>query len=357
MNASLQAEIDLSALHHNIEVARRHAPNSKLLAVVKAMAYGHGAIPLALHLQGLVDGMAVARVDEARCLRESGISAPLLVLEGPVDKTELSNAARLKVAVVVHQKHQLKLLERHGGNPLECWVKIDTGMHRLGFSPHLASEIFQYLNELPSVSKIKFMTHFATGDDPDSTATPEQVRVFEEAVAGLSAERSLANSAGVLAWPESHADWVRPGLMLYGASPLLGRSAAELGLRPVMTLQAPLIAINRVPAGEAVGYGHTWTTPESMDLGVVGIGYGDGYPRQIDSNAQVLINGRRAKIVGRISMDMLTIDLRGIEANVGDNVILWGEGLPVEDVARWSGTIAYTLLCGVTARVGRRFKA
>lgn len=355
MTDKVHAQIDLSALRHNIGLVRRHAPKAKVLAVVKAMAYGHGAIPLAMQLQSQVDALGVARVDEATCLREAGISAPLLVLEGPSDKTELSRAARLQIGLAIHHIHQVKLLKQHAGQAVDCWLKLDTGMHRLGFAPESAEELYRHLRHMSAVAGIGLMSHLANADDTDDLATRRQIQRFGSAVQGLAGERSLANSAGILAWPDSHAEWVRPGLMMYGASPLIGRSAAELGLRPVMTLRAPLIALNELPAGAPVGYGGTWRTPEEMPVGVVGIGYGDGYPRHIGPQAKALINGQLAPVVGRVSMDMISVDLRGIPAEVGDMATLWGEGLPVEQVAAWADTIPYTLFCGLTMRVQRRY--
>ena len=356
MRSSVFADIDLSALRHNVAVVRAHAPHSRVMAVVKSLAYGHGCIPIAQALQGQADALAVARFEEAVALREAGISGPLVVLEGPACAAQLDVAAELDLQLTLHHASQLPLLRSYRGAPLACWLKCDTGMHRLGFVPQELAGLHAELCALPGVASVDLMTHLACADDRDDATTQAQLAAFAQAAEGLQAQRSIANSAGILAWPDSHADWVRPGLMLYGASPMLGQDAEAFDLRPVMTLQAPLIAIKPLAAGEAVGYGATWRAPRDLPLGVVGIGYGDGYPRHIGADAQVLINGQRVPVVGRVSMDMITVDLSGIEAQVGDSVTLWGEGLPADEVARWADTIPYTLFCGVSARVERRYK-
>jgi len=326
------------------------------MAVIKSLAYGHGAVPVAQALHDVVDAFAVARMEEAVTLRDAGVRTPLVVLEGPTCGAHLETAFKLDLQVVIHHEHQLALLRDYADEPVDCWIKFDTGMHRLGFPPARVRELFAELSRLPDVASLRLMSHFACADDLSDQSTPDQLQCLHQATAGLEAERSIANSAAVLAWPDSHADWVRPGLMLYGASPVIGKTAAHYGLRPVMSLRAPLIAINHLQAGDAVGYGATWRAPEAMPIGAVGIGYGDGYPRHVGAGAQVLLNGQRVPVIGRVSMDTLTIDLRGIKAAVGDVATLWGEGLPADEVAGWANTIAYTLFCGVTARVQRCYK-
>ena len=355
--ASVQAVIDLAALRHNLEVVRRSAPGRRIMAVVKSQAYGHGEVAVARALEGRADALAVARAGEGVALREAGIQAPLVVLEGPGGPDELAACVRFGLQPTLHHASQIELLRGLSGQAsLDCWLKCDTGMHRLGFAPEGLGGLWREVSALPAVASLRLMTHLACADDPRDPMTGEQLARMRAACAGLPAEQSIANSAGILAWPDSHADWVRPGLMLYGASPLAGRDAAGLDLRPVMTLSAPLIAVKALGAGEPVGYGATWRAPEDMPLGVAGIGYGDGYPREIAPGAQVLVNGMRVPVVGRVSMDMIALDLRGVEAAVGDRVVLWGEGLPVDEVAAWAGTIPYTLFCGVTARVPRRYR-
>lgn len=350
------ADIDLAALRHNLGVVRRLVGSSGIMAVVKSMAYGHGAVPVARALQDQADALAVARVEEGVALREAGIELPLVVLEGPTRSEHLEQAWRSGLQLAIHHESQLSLLEDHADEPVDCWLKVDTGMHRLGFPASQARSLYRCLSGMSAVSSLRLMTHLACADDAANPATDRQLGLWQAATAGLGTECSVANSAGILNWPASHGDWVRPGLMLYGASPLLGRSAADLDLLPVMSLRAPLLAINRLQRGDSVGYGATWQAPEAMPVGVVGIGYGDGYPRHIGSDARVLLNGRLVPVVGRVSMDMITVDLREIPARVGDTATLWGRGLPVDHVADWAGTIPYTLLCGVTARVARRYR-
>lgn len=350
------AEIDLAALRHNLGVVRRLAGSSGVMAVVKSMAYGHGAVPVARALEDRADAFAVARLEEGLALREAGIELPIVVLEGPSRAEHLEQAWRAGLQLTIHHASQLSMLQDHADEPVDCWLKIDTGMHRLGFPVSQAGSLYRRLAAMPAVASLRLMTHLACADDTGDLATEHQLQRWRDATLGLDAQGSVANSAGILAWPGSHFDWVRPGLMLYGASPLLGRSAADLDLRPVMSLRAPLLAVNRLQRGDRVGYGATWQAPEDMPIGVVGVGYGDGYPRHIGGDARVLINGRLAPVIGRVSMDMITLDLREVPARVGDTATLWGHGLPVERVAEWAGTIPYTLFCGVTARVERRYR-
>lgn len=357
MVQGVHADINLAALRHNLSVARKHAPHSKIMAVVKSLAYGHGAIQIAQALSVEADALAVARIDEAVLLRKAGIDADILVLEGASDSDDLQQAHEHNLQLVVHQPYQIDLLHRFtGSKAVSCWLKLDTGMHRLGFPVADAQSIIEQLNAIPSVAELVLMTHLASADDLGDSMTDHQLTAMDEASAAFPGAVSIANSAGILAWPDSHSAWVRPGIMLYGSSPFAAESASSKKLEPVMTLRAPLIAIKQLHAGDAVGYGGTWQATESMPMGVVAIGYGDGYPRHIGADACVLINGQRAPLIGRVSMDMITLDLRGIDVQIGDDVTLWGEGLPADDVAAWANTIAYTLFCGVTARVPRYYK-
>ena len=357
MPASVHADINLTALRHNLSIARQQAPQSRIMAVVKSLGYGHGAIEVAKALSGQADALAVARMDEALVLRKAGISADILVLEGAVVAEDVEKADQHKLQLVVHQPYQVDLLRQLKlSKRVDCWLKIDSGMHRLGFPVTELSQVYAELKAVESVADVTLMTHLANADDLLDPATALQLEKMHAASAHLQEPLSIANSAGILAWPDSHGAWVRPGIMLYGASPILGVSAAENELQAVMTLRAPLIAVKRLNKGDAVGYGGTWQAPESMTMGVVAIGYGDGYPRHVDAAACALLNGSRAPLIGRVSMDMISLDLRGIDAQVGDEVTLWGEGLPVEEVAGWANTISYTLFCGVTARVPRRYR-
>jgi len=352
MTRPARARIDLQALQHNFERVRQCAPHSRIMAVLKSHAYGHGLINAARALPG-ADAFGIVTLDEAIALREAGFDRRIVMLEGLYAADETGLAVGYRIDVVVHAIEQLGFIEAApAGRSLDVWLKIDTGMHRLGFDPVVVPAVVERLRRSGRVREIRYLSHLCCADDTSADHTPRQQRVFLEALRGLEGERSLANSAAVLGWPDTHLDWVRPGVMLYGSSPLLNVSADELDLRPVMTLGTRLIAVAHRGEGDAVGYGAAWRCPEPMTVGVAAIGYGDGYPRHAPSGTPVLVNGRRAALAGRVSMDMIGIDLRGHpEARVGDPVILWGEGLPVDDVAAAAGTISYELFCSVTSRV------
>lgn len=327
------------------------------MAVIKADAYGHGIIRTAQALQG-ADGFAVAHVAEAMILRQAGIDKPLLLLEGVGNGDELELAAAHDLIVCVHARHQLQLLaETTLSKPVDTWLKIDTGMHRLGFLPEQAASVRQRLRELSSVNEVSVvMTHLCCADQRDVETSARQIEQFGQTIDGWDCRTSIANSAGILGWPASHGDWVRPGIMLYGVSPFIDDEAGTYGLRPVMTLRSSLIALRKLRKGDAVGYGATWRCPEDMPVGVIGAGYGDGYPRVIAEHTPLLVNGRPAPRAGRVSMDMICVDLRDQpDAKPGDPVTLWGEGLPVERIAAAAQTIGYELLCRVTARVSMHY--
>ncbi len=336
----------------NLQRVRELAPSSRVMAVVKADAYGHGLVRIAEAL-GSADAFGVACLEEAVALRDAGIENPVVLLEGPFSAEELQVAAQLGLETIVHNEMQLSLLERTPiKGDIKIWLKIDTGMHRLGFDPPAVADAYRRLCECDAVADVpRLMTHFAQAHESDRAAVALQLAVFEEVTAGLAGERSSANSAALIGWPECRSDWVRPGLMLYGVSPCKENTAAQLGLSPVMALRSKLIAVKQVAAGEGVGYGAGWRCPESMQVGVVAIGYGDGYPRHAGTGTPILINGFRTQVIGVSSMDMLSVDLRPVEsAKVGDPVVLWGDELPVEEVARAAGTMPYELLCGVRVR-------
>ena len=352
MSRATAVRLDLGALVHNLRRVRAAAPGRRVAAAVKAEGYGHGLVRVARTLDA--DAFAVACIEEALTLREAGVRRPILLLEGVFEAAELLLCARHGFEIAVHHPEQARMLElARLDQPVRIWLKLDTGMHRLGLEPETASAMFQRLRTCPAVrADLGLMSHLARADERDCDYTRRQLQTFEVATAGLPGERSLANSAGILGWPQTHFDWVRPGIMLYGASPFVDSLAPDEDLRPVMTLHTRLISIKRLRRGEPVGYGGTWACPEDMDVGVAAVGYGDGYPRHAPSGTPVLLNGREAALVGRVSMDMITLDLRPHpEARIGDPVVLWGEGLPVERIAQAAGTISYTLLCGVTARV------
>jgi alanine racemase len=352
-----RARIDLSALAHNLGVARRLAPHSRICAVVKADAYGHGMVAVARALQG-ADGLAVARVSEAIALREAGIARPLLVLEGAGSREELLAAVRHGIQMAVHREGQVAWVEECAGladrAPLGLWVKVETGMHRLGLDPGAVPDVLERLGACRGARVRGLMTHLANADTPEDPLSEGQCRRLQAVGAGRGLALSIANSAGLLAVAASRTDWVRPGIMLYGASPLSGQSAADLGLRPVMTLVTELIAVQALRRGDAIGYGGTWQCPEDMSVGIAAVGYADGYPRHAPHGTPVLVRGCPCSLVGRVSMDMIHVDLRPLpDARPGDPVTLWGEGLPVEEVAGRAGTISYELLCRVTYRVPR----
>ncbi|MES1951778.1 alanine racemase [Salinisphaera sp. S4-8] len=346
-----RAVIDRAAIAHNLMRVRAMAPHARVYAAVKADGYGHGATTVA-HALAEADGFAVSSLDEALQLRWAGIDKPIAMLSQQLDATVCEQAGEYAFEPVIFHASQLDALEHYIGPALKVWVKIDSGMHRLGFAPAYLDEVQARLEALERVEIVGWLTHLACADEPSRPETPAQLAVFAEATANHRGLRSIANSAAVLAWPDAHADIVRPGIMLYGSSPMCDRDAASYDLKPAMHLSAPLIARNHIAAGETIGYGATWRTPEAMDIGVIGIGYGDGYPRHAPSGTPVLIDGVRVPLVGRVSMDMITVDLRNApNAAVGDRATLWGGGLDVDEVARHADTIAYELFCRLTPRV------
>lgn len=352
MSRNTVAYIDLAAIRSNLERIRSLAPHSLVAAVVKADAYGHGLAQVVPALEN-AEILAVATIGEATACREHGWRGRLLMLEGPSNRDELKAALAQDCELVIHHDSQIDLLrERQSAAAFRLWLKLDTGMHRLGFAAERFTEVHNLLSRFSDEQPIVLMSHFACADDPDNPMTQAQITAFDQAVGSHEQPVSLANSAAILNFPQSHRDIVRPGILLYGVSPTSARAASEMGFRAAMTLECDLIAVNRVRKGESVGYGGEDRCPEDMDVGVAAIGYGDGYPRGLRPGAPVLVNGERAALIGPVSMDMATIDLRGLaNARVGDRVTLWGEGLPVEEVARWADAIPYELICGVTARV------
>ncbi len=347
-----QASIDLAALAHNYSRVKQLAAHSKVLAVLKANAYGHGMLAVAQALKQ-ADALGVARLDEALALRAGGIARPIVLLEGFFHPDELAQIVASNLQLVIHHREQAEaLLAAQLDAPVRVWLKIDTGMHRLGIYPHEVAALYQQLSQSANVQgPLRLMSHFASSDELDKPSTANQLALFNELTQGLAGEHSLANSAAVLNWPHSHGDWVRPGLMLYGVSPMADAVGKDHGLQPVMTLSSSVIAVREVKAGDAVGYGGSWIAAHNTRLAVVAIGYGDGYPRAAGNNADVLINGKRFPVVGRVSMDMITVDIGTEPVLVGDKVILWGADLPVERLARCIDTIPYELLCNITSRV------
>ncbi|MEO7558288.1 MAG: alanine racemase [Gammaproteobacteria bacterium] len=348
-----RALINLNALQHNLRRVHELAPGRRIMAIIKADAYGHGMVRIARALSD-VDAFGVARFNEAVTLRTAGLTQPIVLLEGFLDAAELPLICQHRLSIVVHHGAQLDMLERTPlAEPIGAWLKIDSGMHRLGFAPAEVEDAWRRLALCPWISKpVRLMTHLACADDRADRRTLEQLACFNAAVNGLAAEHSIANSAAILGWPQTHGEWVRPGLMLYGVSPFPGRIAQQEGLKPVMTLSTRLIAVHNLDKGASVGYGASWTCPQAMRVGIAAIGYGDGYPRHARPGTPVLLNGTRVPLIGRVSMDMICVDLSSQPAaRIGDPVILWGEGLPVEEVAHYASTIPYELLCAVARRV------
>lgn len=353
MGLGPQAYIDISALEHNLQRVRQAAPNSRVMPMLKANAYGHGMLRVANALSD-ADSFGVARVGEGVELRAAGITKPIVVLEGFFSAEELQQAAANNLHQVIHEPGQLAILQQQSiTTPVTCWLKVDTGMHRLGFAVEEAMQAYAALDACASVADgVGVMTHFSNADDPQNPETEHQIRLLQPLIKQTGAVASMANSGGILNWPESHVDWVRPGIMLYGSSPFNGKTGEDDGLRPVMTLQSTLIAKHNFKKGDGIGYGKTYICPEDMPVGVVAIGYGDGYPRHAPSGTPVLLNGELVPLAGRVSMDMITVDLRSQpQAQVGDSVTLWGEGLSADIVADHAGTISYELFCRLTGRV------
>lgn len=353
MSRTALATIHLGALRRNLTRARERAGNAKVMAVVKADGYGHGLERVARAL-GDADAFGVASLGDGLRLRAAGIGKRIVVLSGPDEAADLPEFRRLRLDAVIHHEAQLAWLESdHDPRTLRVWLKIDTGMHRLGLVPADTSAIHTRLRALTNVGPdIVLMTHFAASDEFDNAATQCQIAAFDATTRGIDGARSLANSAGVLGWPQARNDWIRVGGLLYGLSVIDGKSGVDLGFEPAMTLSTKLIAVNRVRKGERVGYAATFECPEDMPVGVAAIGYGDGYPRSAPSGTPVLVDGKRAAIAGRVSMDLIAIDLRNApDAKVGDTVTLWGPQLPVEEIAACAGTISYDLTCGMTRRV------
>lgn len=354
MRPSTYVLLNLQALSDNLDKVREYAPNTQVLAVIKANGYGHGLLRVAKSLAD-ANAFAVARADEAMCLRSGGISKRIVVLEGFSCNEELIWMLENRVDVVIHSYNQVQQLEKYSGSKTTAvWLKLDTGMNRLGFSTADFVAVYRRLKDSPCVEEpMQLMTHLANADIRSDQKTAIQVVLFKEAIGAYSGEQSIANSAGVLAWPQAHKDWVRPGIMLYGVSPFAETDGRVFGLRPVMSLVSRLLTVKQINVGDTVGYGGHWCCKKSTLLGVIAAGYGDGYPREVMAGTPVLINNIKVPIIGRVSMDMITVDLQDCQnVKPGDSVTLWGKGLPVEELAGYANTIPYTLLCGITQRVG-----
>lgn len=349
------AAIDLAALQHNVKVIRKLASGKRILAILKANAYGHGLQRIAQALTD-IDAIGVARVDEALQLRNAGITRPIVLLEGFFDASQIPILAASNIQPVIHNLRQMKELSQVESlsDPLKIWLKVDTGMHRLGLEPDQMVSAYQQLIDLPQVQDHPvIISHLACADEPDHPQNQKQIGVYADVLAQLPpSTTSFANSAALLGQLVPEYDWVRPGLALYGVSPFAGQVGRDHGLKPVMNLRASIISTRKIKAGEAVGYGGRWTAPEDTHIGIVAIGYGDGYPRHAPEGTPVLINGEIYPLVGRVAMDMVTVNLgQKLRVKLGDTAELWGSGLAVEKVADAVGTIPYELLCNVARRV------
>jgi alanine racemase len=353
MPRPLIAYIDVAAMQHNLAVAKKAAPDSRAWAVVKANAYGHG---LARAVRGFADaeGMALIEIDSAVHLRKSGWEKPILLLEGFFEPADLEAVASYRLQVAVHCNEQIDMLaQAKTALPIDVHLKMNSGMNRLGLQPQQYRKAYERLRALSIVRNISLMTHFANADAPDNPSLPlsEQVRCFNQATEGLTGERSVSNSAADLMHSGLSADWIRPGIMLYGGSPG-GGTAAAFGLKPAMTLTSEIIGMQEIAAGAAVGYGSRFVADKPMKVGVVACGYADGYPRHAPNGTPVIVDGVRTGILGRVSMDMITVDLTHVPtARVGSKVLLWGAELPIDEVAEAAGTIGYELMCALAPRV------
>lgn len=347
------ALIDSSALQHNLDIVRRRTA-ARIMAVIKANAYGHGLLPVARALNQ-ADGFALLDVQDAVRLREAGFRQTILLLEGFFTPEDLLLCAEYDLACVIHSDAQVAMLDAYPRrHALQVWLKINTGMNRLGFLPTEFAAVNAHLTSHPAVRQVTLMTHFSHADE--IAGVTNQLDCFSSLTESVRQARSLANSAAIVRFPLTHADWVRPGIMLYGASPFgfnpAFPSAQDLDLRPVMTLRSEILSVQNIKAGDTVGYAGLFRADKSMKIGIVACGYADGYPRHAPTGTPVLVNGQRTRTVGRVSMDMLAVDLSGVVgANVGVRVTLWGQGLPVEEVAHAADTISYELLCALAPRV------
>ncbi len=347
-----RAIIDLDAIRHNYRHAKSLAPGARALAIVKANAYGHGAARVAHALAPDVDGFGVASIEEALELRASGIRKRMLLLEGVFTPDELPIVDQEQLHFTLHTHEQLQwVLAARPTRPFHVFLKIDTGMHRLGFAPEQVKSVYAALQQCTHIGSIVLMTHFARADEVHVDFTRLQIERFKAATEGIDARCSVSNSPAILAWPAAHRDWIRPGLMLYGASPLDEQNEASRQLRPAMRLESALISVRELQAGEYIGYGGRYCCTRDTTVGVVAMGYADGYPRHSKDGTPVAFKGQRTSVIGRVSMDMLTIDVTGMDAKVGDRVELWGDTVLASEVAVASATIPYALFTGITRRV------
>lgn len=358
MSRPAEALINLSALRHNYLLAAQQS-DARAIAVVKANAYGHGAVEVARALADLAPAFAVAAIEEAQELRRAGITQPILLLEGPFSPDELALAAEQNFWLMLCDPSQVDMvMQTPVEGELTLWVGFDSGMHRMGLSGEKLEATYRSLKALPYVNdEIVLATHFACADELDNNFTEQQINAFQAMTAGLGAPVSMSNSAAILAWPNAHGQWLRPGIMLYGASPFPHSHKLGDQLQPVMTLKSKIIGLRQIAAGESVGYACSWSASRPTTIATVAMGYGDGYPRHAPSGTPVLVNGQRVPLVGRVSMDMITLDVTDLDSvAVGDDVVFWGEGLPLNEVANCASTISYELVTRMPMRTPRIYQ-
>ena len=360
MNFGARALIRLGAVEHNLQVIREAAPQARIMAVIKANAYGHGMVTVAQHLTD-VDAFAVARVQEALTLRGNGIGTKVILLSGVMNTHDAAMADQHDFEPVVHSWSQIEILDNYLSGRVNVWAKFDTGMNRLGFDPADADEVLERLRASRGVNEIRLMTHLSSADELENTVTVRQLEIFEPVVRDFDGDVSIGNTPATLGWPETVAAkerfgfkgdyWIRPGVALFGVSPFVDSCGADLGLKPVMRFEAHLIAVKPLKAGARVGYKGAYVSDKDTILGIIAAGYGDGYTRHFRTGTPVLINGRKVPLIGNVSMDMIAVDL-GVESDdrVGAIATLWGDELPVEEVAPWADAIPYELVCGVMNR-------
>ena len=357
MSRAAKITVDLDAIRHNYRLARSLNPTGKAVAIIKANGYGHGAVKIAKALENEAEAFGVACIEEGIELVEAGIKKPVLLLEGFFEASELDYISTNGMWCAVHSLEQIEqIAEAKLTRPVNIWLKMDSGMHRLGVHPDDYQQAYQRLRQLDNVADVVLMTHFSSADELDKSVTAEQIEVFRTATVGIDAPVSLANSAGTLAWDDARGDWLRPGIMLYGATPFPEAQENADKLIPAMTLTSEVIAVRDVPVGESVGYACNWTADKPSRVGTVALGYADGYPRHAVTGTPVWINGQRSRIIGRVSMDMLAVDLTDLpDAGVGTEVEFWGRNVTAVEVAPLCGTIPYTLFTGITRRVHKRY--
>lgn len=355
MARAAKAVIDLAALKHNYLLAKSLSSGNKAVAIIKANAYGHGAVVVARYLAAVADAFGVACIEEALELRAAGIKQPIALLEGFFTADELDLIEQHRFITAVHSQWQIDAIAASSiKEPIQVWVKFDSGMHRLGFNADGFASAIAQLQPLPQIASLVAMTHFACADELESDYTEIQIANFHAACDQFGLPVCMANSAATLHWPQTHGDWVRPGIMLYGASPLDQKTEAAAQLKTVMTLNSALIAVRELPAGEPIGYGRRFVTTEPTRVGVVAMGYADGYPRHAKDGTPVAVNGQMTRVIGKVSMDMMTVDLTNQpDAKVGDPVELWGTQVDINEVAACADTISYSLYTGITNRVPR----